>query len=406
MMEVEFKAPPALDRYQRIALMVGVGALLLCGIGAFISPAEFFRSYLLAYAFWIGIALGCLSIVMIQHLSGGAWGLVIRRVLESATRTFPLWVVLFLPLVLGMSSIWIWADHEALSNDHKLHEIVQHKAAYLNVPFFLVRAAFYFAVWLGLSYFLNRWSREQDETGEKSIQRRLQNLSGPGLILVGGTVTFASVDWLMSLDPHWFSTIFGILVLGGQALSAMAFVITVMFLLSNHKPMSDVLTPKHFHDLGKLLLAFVMLWAYFSFSQFLIIWSGNLPEETTWYLSRLSGSWKVVAGLLILLHFALPFLLLLPRSFNRNARVLSLVAWLILVVRYVDMFWLIGPSGHDSEGKHLPGLHVSWMDFVAPIGLGGVWLWFFIWQLKQRPLMPINDPGLAQAMSHGRGETH
>ena len=404
MMEVEFKAPPVLDRYQRSALTVGVAALALCAVGGFINPGEFFRSYLLAYAFWIGIALGCLSIVMIQHLSGGAWGLVIRRVLESATRTFPLWVVLFLPLIFGMSSIWIWANDEALNSDHKLREIVQHKAAYLNVPFFLTRAAFYFAVWLGLSYLLNRWSREQDETGEKSIQRRLQNLSGPGLILVGGTVTFASVDWLMSLDPHWFSTIFGILVLGGQALSAMAFVITVMFLLSNYKPMSEVLTPKHFHDLGKLLLAFVMLWAYFSFSQFLIIWSGNLPEETTWYLSRLSGSWKAVAGLLILLHFALPFLLLLPRSFNRNARVLSLVAWLILVVRYVDMFWLIGPGGHDADGKHTGGLQVSWMDFVAPIGLGGVWVWFFIWQLKQRPLMPINDPGLEQAISHGRGE--
>jgi hypothetical protein len=361
---------------------------------------------LLAYAFWIGIALGCLSIVMIQHLSGGAWGLVIRRVLESATRTFPLWVVLFLPLILGMGSIWIWANQDALARDPKLHEIVQHKATYLNVPFFLIRAALYFVIWLGLSYFLNRWSREQDETGEKSIQRRLQNLSGPGLVLVGGTVTFASVDWLMSLDPHWFSTIFGILVLGGQALSAMSFVITVMFLLSNYKPMSEVLTPKHFHDLGKLLLAFVMLWAYFAFSQFLIIWSGNLPEETTWYLSRLTGGWKAVAGLLILLHFALPFLLLLPRSFNRNARVLSMVAGLILVVRYVDMFWLIGPGGHDVNGKHTGGLHVSWMDFVAPLGLGGIWIWFFIWQLKRRPLMPINDPGLEQALNHGRGESH
>jgi hypothetical protein len=404
MMEVEFKAPPALDRYQRVSLIVGVAALALFAVGGVLRPSEFFRSYLLAYAFWIGIALGCLSIVMIHHLAGGAWGLVIRRVLESAIRTFPLWVLLFLPLILGMKSVWIWANQQALDADPKLNEVVHHKAAYLNVSFFLVRAAFYFAVWLGLSYFLNRWSREQDETGEKKIQRRLQNLSGPGLILVGGTVTFASIDWLMSLDPHWFSTIFGILVLGGQGLSAMAFVITVMFLLSNHKPMSDVLTPKHFHDLGKLLLAFVMLWAYFSFSQFLIIWSGNLPEEITWYLGRLSGSWKAIAGLLILLHFALPFLLLLPRSFNRNARLLSLVAWLILVMRYIDLFWLIGPSGRDAEGRPTAGLQVSWMDFVAPIGIGGIWLWYFIWQLKQRPLMPINDPYLEQAISHGRGE--
>jgi hypothetical protein len=184
----------------------------------------------------------------------------------------------------------------------------------------------------------------------------------------------------------------------------MAFVITVMFLLSNYKPMSDVLTPKHFHDLGKLLLAFVMLWAYFAFSQFLIIWSGNLPEEITWYLGRLSRGWKAIAGLLILLHFALPFLLLLPRSFNRNARLLSLVAWLILVMRYVDLFWLIGPSGRDAEGRPTAGRQVSWLDFIAPIALGGIWLWFFIWQLKQRPLMPINDPYLEQAISHGRGE--
>jgi hypothetical protein len=405
MMELNYKAPIALDRFQRASLVVGLVSMALLVLGGLLSPAQFFRSYLLAYTFWIGIALGCLSLVMIHHLAGGAWGLVIRRVLESATRTFPLWPVLFIPLAAGMRELWVWANHEILSADPNLSKVVQHKAAYLNVPFFLARAALYFAIWGILVYFLNRWSQQQDETGEKEITRRLQNLSGPGLVLVGGTVTFASVDWLMSLDPHWFSTIFGILVLGGQALSAMAFTITIIVLLSNYKPMSEVLTPGHFHDLGKLLLAFVMLWAYFSFSQFLIIWSANLPEEIVWYIGRLQSGWKAIAGLLILLHFALPFLLLLPRSANRNPRLLVIVAILIIVMRYVDLFWLIGPDSHSSDG-HGTGLHLSWMDFVAPLALGGIWLAFFIRQLKQRPLLPIGDPYLEQALAHGRGEDH
>jgi hypothetical protein len=394
--EIQYKAPPVLDRIERSALVVGIAALAVCAVGAYVKGDAFFRSYLLAYAFAVGIALGCLSIVLVQHLSGGAWGLMIRRVLESATRTFPVLAVMFVPVLLGLRLIYPWAQPETVAGDPML----THKAKYLNVPFFAARAVVYFAIWLLLAHFLNKWSRQQDETGDKEMKRRLQDVSGPALLLVGGTVTFAAIDWLMSLDPHWFSTIFGILVLGGQALSAMAFVIAIMFLLSNHKPMSDALTPRHFHDLGKLLLAFVMLWAYFSFSQFLITWSGNLPEEIPWYLGRLHGPWRWIAGFIILFHFVLPFLLLLPRSANRNARLLSKVALLIIVMRYVDLFWLIGPSHHAG--------HASWADYVAPIvapiGLGGVWFAFFLRQLKSRPLLPIGDPELEGALSFGRGE--
>ncbi|HEY7545788.1 MAG TPA: hypothetical protein VID27_12930, partial [Blastocatellia bacterium] len=315
MSEITSTAPPELDRFRQRALIVGAVALAVCVVGAVFDRQQFFRSYLLAFIFWIGIALGCLAILMVQHLSGGAWGLVIRRVLEGATRTFPLLLLLFIPLLFGITSLYEWARPEA----HNI-PLLQHKAPYLNVTFFIARAAFYFAVWLVVSFFLNRWSAEQDRTGEEGITRRMQNMSGPGLVLYGLTVTFASIDWVMSLEPEWFSTIFGMLFMAGQAISAMSFVIAVVVLLANTEPMSDVIAPRHLHDLGKLLLAFIMIWAYFSFSQFLIIYSGNLPEEVTWYVHRLHGPWRYIGLGLVIFHFALPFLLLLSRDLKRNGR--------------------------------------------------------------------------------------
>ncbi|HEX8091960.1 MAG TPA: hypothetical protein VF762_24130, partial [Blastocatellia bacterium] len=255
----------------------------------------------------------------------------------------------------------------------------------------------YFLVWNGVTYFLNKWSLEQDRTGVRYLTRKMQVLSGPGLLLYGFTVTFSSIDWVMSLSPDWFSTIWGILFMGGQGLSAMAFMIAVLVLLSNRKPLSDVIAPSHMHDLGKLMLAFLMLWAYFSFSQFLIIWSGNIPEEAVWYTRRLHTGWKWVGLALVLLHFALPFVLLLSRDLKRNGRTLALVAIAIVVMRYVDLIWLTGP---EFNGGHFA---VSWMDFVMPFGVGGIWLAFFLYQLKTRPLIPVQDPYLEDALNHGEG---
>jgi hypothetical protein len=371
---------PTWERLQLRVFLVGVVALALCGLGAIFNPGQFFRSYLLAYLFCTGIALGCLAIVMLQHITGGAWGLVIRRLLESATRTLPLLAIGFVPLAFGLPYLYIWARPEAVAEDPTL----QHKALYLNVPFFLVRTAGYFAIWLGLMFFLNRWSREEDRTNDPNLPRRFRLLAAPGLGLYGLTITFAAIDWVMSLEPHWYSTIYGVLFGTSQALAAFSFVIAALVLLSLRPPLAGVLTTGHFRDLGNLLLAFVMLWAYMSFSQFMLIWSGNLTEEIPYYLNRVQGGWSLVAVLLAVGQFALPFLLLLSRDVKRNVRVLASVAGLVLFMQFVHLFWLIGPATPEAP------LQVHWMDLAALLGVGGVWLAVFLWQLQRWPLLPVH----------------
>jgi hypothetical protein len=375
-----------LRRVQRAGLVVGLAALGVCGLAAVVSPQQFFRSYLVAYLFWFGLALGSMAILMIHHVAGGAWGAVIRRLLEGATRTLPLMALLFLPLVLGMHSLYEWARPDALVHD----PLLQHKRAYLNVPFFLVRAAFYFAVWLALTTFLNRWSLQQDEGDDPGATRRLELLSRGGLLAVALTMTFASVDWVMSLEPHWFSTIYGILIMGGQILNAMAFVIALAVLLVDRGPLGGVIGTEQFHDLGKLLLAFVMLWAYFAFSQLLLIWSANLPEEIPWYLSRMRGGWQVVGVAIILFHFVLPFLILLSREVKRRANALAVVALGVMAMRFVDLFWLVTPAFSPSR------ITVHWMDAATLVGVGGIWLSVFVWQLQGRRLVAIHDPSLPE----------
>ena len=391
MMET-YQAPPEISRIQQRSLIIGVVGLVLLLAGALVlqAPEQFFQSYLVGYIFWVGIALGCLAICMLQHLSGGAWGLVIRRLLEAGARTMPLMALLFLPLLLGAYKyhLYPWAVAEEVNRS----AVLKHKALYLNLPFFLARAVFYFAAWILLAHFLSKWSSEQDRSSDPLIIRRLQVLSGPGLVLYGLTVTFASIDWVMSLEPEWGSTMFGMLLMGGQAVSAMSFIIAMAVLLAKREPMSRVFAPHHFHDFGKLLLAFIMLWAYFSFSQFLIIWAGNLPEEIPWYLHRLRTGWRYVGLALVLLHFALPFVLLLSRDLKRNARTLVLVAVMVIVMRFVDLLWMIAPEFNKASFR----LH--WMDLVAPIGVGGLWLAVFTWQLKSRPLLPLRDPNLQEVL--------
>jgi len=376
-----------LDRFRRLSLLAGAAALALSALGFVLSPDQFFRSWLVAFVFWNGVALGSMAICMLHHMTGGAWGLVIRRILEAASRTFPLTALLFLPLLAGIPKLYSWAQP-----GQELHE----KALYLNVPFFAGRAVFYFAAWIVLAWLLNKWSLAQDQAGAEPWHTRLQLLSGGGLLVYGFTVTFSSVDWVMSLDPHWFSTIYGILFMGGQGVAALGFVIAVVVLVARHKPLAGIITPKHLHDLGKLLFAFIMLWAYFAYSQFLITWSANLPEEIPWYIRRMQGGWQWVAVALLGFHFVLPFLLLLSRGAKQNYRVLLAVAVLIIVMRLVDLFWLAAPDFHQS------GLQVHWLDLTVPIGAGGLWLWAFFTQLKNRPLVPVHDPMLEEALAHGR----
>ncbi len=395
-MDGAYTAPVEVGTFQKRALIVGVVFLLLLGVGAIINRPQFFHSYLVGYLFWAGIALGSLALLMLQHLTGGHWGLVIRRVLEAATRTLPLVAVLFLPIIIGAHHIYPWTHDEEMS---KTPALAQKARLYLNMPGFVGRAVLYFALWGTLAYLMNKWSWEQDRTAERRFTKRMRMLSGPGIMIFVLTVTFASVDWAMSLNPEWFSTIYGLLFVGAWALSALAFAIAMMALVGRREPLARVVRPNHFQDLGKLMLAFVMLWAYFSFSQYLIVWSGNLPEEIQWYLPRVSGGWGAIALSVVIFHFALPFMLLLSASLKRDAGKLLILAIVILIIRQVDFFWMIAPEFTHS-------FHVSWMDVVAPIGIGGIWLAMFFWQLSKRPLVPINDPQYDSLLAAAQAPAH
>jgi hypothetical protein len=375
----------------RALIAGGLGAALLVA-GLFVDPFQFYRSYLLAYVFCVGVASGSMAWLMLQYLTGGAWGVVIRRPAEAAARTLPLLAAMFAPILIGIPNLYEWSHLDKVNAD----PILKHKALYLNMPFFIGRAVLYLGGWMLISWLLNKWSAREDRDGGTAPHGKLATISAPGLVFWAFTITFMAIDWLLSLNPHWFSTIFGLLVLAGQGLSSMAFLITLMVALAAREPMKAVLTHRHLHDLGKLLLALVMVWAYFSYSQFLIIWSGNLPEEIPWYLTRLRGGWQYVAVLLVICHFALPFALLLSRDIKRNFRLLRGIAIFILAMRLVDLYWVIAPEFRKGT------FGISWMDFAAPVGLFGIWLAYFLVQLEKRPLMPVNDPHLVEALEHGR----
>jgi len=374
-----------LRRLARAGLLAGVPALVLLAVAAVFDPAQSLRSYLLAFAFWITIPLGCLAVLMINHVTGGAWGAAVRRPLESAALVLPLMGALFVPLVLGAPLLYAWAQPEAVAHD----PLLRHKAAYLNLPFFAIRALAYFAAWTLAARSLARWSLAQDRGDDPDADRRLHNLGRYGLVMMGLTMTFAAFDWMMSLEPHWYSTIYGVLFMGGCALSALAFVIPVAASLRGEPEVAPALGPPIFHDLGNLMLAFTMVWAYFHLSQFLIIWSANLPEEVPWYLTRTRGGWRLVAMSLVAFHLVLPFLVLLAREVKRRARALAAVALFVVVMRLVDVFWLVRPPFTPAAAA----VHV--LDLVALVGVGGVFLAAFVRALAARPLLPLRDPALA-----------
>jgi hypothetical protein len=378
---------PVLERLQKTGLAAGGVFLVALAAGFAADRAQFFRSYLFGWLFWVGVGVGCLGLAMLNHLTGGLWGLVPRRFHEAAARTLPAMAVLFLPVLLVASSLYTWAKPEVVAAD----ALLQKKAPYLNLPFFAGRAVLYFVVWGVLAWLVSSWSRQQDGGADPSRAARLRGLSAVGLVLLSGTTTFAAIDWGMSLAPHWFSTIYGVLFIVGWTLSALAFTIILLSRLAGEEPFARALQPVTVHDLGKLLLAFTMLWGYVNFSQFLIIWSGNISEETPFYLHRLHGGWQVVAVVLLVFHFALPFALLLSRPLKRNARALGWVAALMLLMQLVDLFWLIGPDlvGHGHEDVPL---RVHWMDLAAALGLGGLWLHLFARQARTAPVLPEGEP--------------
>ncbi len=409
------------------SLAIGVVGLALCGLGMVLRPGPFLRSYLAGYSYWLGIALGSLAIVMVHRLTGGRWGLAIGRLAEAASRTLPLLLVLFAPLVLGAAAIYPWASPDAVAKD----PVLQHKSLYLNLPAFAARTAVYFAIWLVLAFLLSRGSRREDEADDPRVASRLRQLSGPGLVLWGLTITFAAVDWVMSLEARWFSTIFAVVLGINQVLSALAFAVAVLAILAGRGkgdsphlperpttnlrsvpgfaqmgtvPFSILVSKQVCHDLGNLLLTVVMFWAYTAFAQFLLIWAGNVPEEIAWYLPRFAGGWLWVAVFLIVCQFMMPFVFLLFRRTKDDLRHLSWIAAFLLATCFVNLVWQVLPAGPAD------GSPAGWLDLgyglnvlgavAALFGVGGVWLATFLWQLGKAPLVPLRAAAMEEAPGH------
>ena len=390
--QLDLTAPPVVKTIAQRSLIVGVVFTIVAVVLAFRNPDEFYRAYLLGFMAWLGVALGSMAIIMIRHLTGGGWGVVIRRILGAAMRTLPLLAALFIPVILGIKKLYIWAQPlDQIADKHLREHLEDITKTYLTTNGFIVRAIFYLAVWNLLSFLLSHWSKQTDRPGARDNTDRFKAVSGPGLILYGFTISFAAIDWVMSLDPSWISTIFGLVILIGEVLSAMCFAVVIERILFNYKPMSEMLTPDFVHDHGKWMLAFTMVWAYFNFSQWLIIWAGNLPTEITYYIRRLNGGWGYVGLFIVIFHFAVPFAILLSRPFKRNIyKLVWLAAWMMLM-RWVDLFWIIEPNFSKT-------LNVTVADFVVPIAIGGFWLAYFFRNLGALPLLPVYDPSAMEVL--------
>ena len=369
---LEFPAPAQASGWQSRALIIGLLGAVGCVIGGFLQLNIFLRGYLIAYMFWTGLSLGCLALLMVQYLSGGLWGLVIRRFLEAGAKVLPMMAVLFLPILFLRTHLYGWMTDPVKENHW-----------YLNTPNWIARYVLYFVIWIILAKALTNWSARLDSPWK--IYPRFTGISGVGCVLYALTTSFAAVDWVMSLDPHWGSTIYGLIFLVGQGLSALCFSIIMLTVVTRSEPYASIVKPMQFHDIGKLTLAFVMLFAYFSFSQWLIIWSGNLPDEISWYLQRIRGYWGFIILAIVLFHFALPFCMLLSRSLKRAGRRLVPLALLLMFMRLVDIYWYTIPNFKDVA-------YLSIWYVIAPIGVGGLWLAYFFYNLRQRPLIPAYDP--------------
>jgi hypothetical protein len=387
-MKTDDQTTAAIGRLQRSGAAIGVVGIILTVLGALTDRHAFFQAYLFAYVVWVGLTLGCFAAMMFHYTVRGVWGLPIIRVLEAGARMLPLMALLLVPiLAFGMQDLYPWARPEAAQD----LTIVQ-KRGYLNVPFFAIRSMAYFAVWILLAQLLTRWSVEQDRTGDPALAQKRTNLSAPGLVIYVLTLTLASTDWVMSLYPHWYSTIFGLQFVVGQGLMALAFATAIVTLAAGSVPFTGIVIPKLTRDLGNMLLTFVILWGYVALSQFLLIWSANLPEEIAYYLARMRGGWWSVGLVVVFGQFFVPFLLLLSSRTKRVAGLLALVAGWILAMRVLDLYWVVVP------GYHRVGFH--WLDAAAFLGMGGLWLAVYAWQLKRYPLLPAFDPRLQETLRY------
>jgi hypothetical protein len=369
-------------KLEGISTKVGAAGVVAMAGGYFAWGDHFFQSYLYGYLLWLGLTLGCLGILILHHLVSGAWGHIIQRMVESGTRNLALMGVLFVPILLGLGKLYPWTDATVVAASH----VLQRKAGYLNTTFFVVRAAAFFAFWTLVAMYFRKQSAKQDAKADPKLTRTMKIVSGPAMVLFVVTASLASVDWMMSLEPEWYSTIYGMSFIVGAVLTALAFCIMILAQVAGNKPYSGVLTSRHAHHLGNLLFAFTILWAYMAFSQYLIIWSGNLPEDNTWYIRRTQTEWNIIAAALLVGHFFVPFFILLSRKAKKGLQRLKYIAALIFAMRLVDYFWLTAPAFDASS------IHVHPLDIVAPIAIGGVWVALFARWLKSAPILPLNDP--------------
>lgn len=376
--------------FASVALAIGIAGLALSAVGLFTDPGRFFPSYLIAFAFWLTIALGALFFTMLQHLTGAVWSVVVRRVGEALSMALPVLCALFIPLLFGMHTLFHWSHPGVAETDR----VLAWKAPYLNTGFFVARALLFFAVWIGLAFFLNRRSLAQDGDGSFAHTLALRKISAVGMFLFALSITFAAVDWLMSLTPHWYSTIFGVYVFAGGFLAFITFLVLLLLWLRSRGILAETVTRDHYHDLGRLMFAFTVFWAYIAASQYFLIWYANIPEETTWFLDRLNGNWSDVGLAIVLLHFAVPFIVLAFHASKRNVAVLGGMAALLLVMHYMDLYWVVMPTFTPD------GAHFSWLDIATLAGIGGIVLWVFLLRFTRHPLVPVRDPKLQDSIAY------
>lgn len=381
-----------LKSIQRTAIVFGGLGAVAAIMAALKDPDRFYPAYLLAFVFWLGISMGSLAFQFIHHLAAGAWSFLTRRLMEAATRLLPLMALAFIPIIVGRHTLYEWTDQTWIA-EHSHHEAWNFKLAYLTENGFIGRAVLYFAIWILLASLINSLSRRQDQTQNPLLEKYLRKISGIALLIYGISSTFASFDWLMSLEPAWFSSMFGPLFMIGQGLTTITFCIILMRLLALHSPFKEIVKPVHFHDLGNMAFAFTILWGYMSISQYLIVWCANLPEETFWFLERQKGGWQWVAMWLAVCNFFIPFFIMLFRNSKLQPRFILWVALWIISMRVADLYWVVGPTFRKSP------LPVSWVDFACFLGVGGIWVSLCIWQFRSRPLLPQGDTRFSHLFS-------
>lgn len=387
----EIKLSPKAASVERVAGVVGGLGLLLCLAGVISNPQLFFQSYLFAFLYWSGFGIGGLAVLLLNNVVGGKWGATARRFLVAQMRTLPLIGVFFIVLLFGMKYLYPWTHSDLVAANEFLH----HKTPYLNVPFFIIRSVIYFAIWLLVGMRINKWYDLQDQTGDFGLREKLRAFSAPCLLAIVLTATFAYIDWLLSADAQYYSTVYGGMILIGDVVQTLALTNLTLILASKGDRFGGRINSRILHDLGNLMFAFTIFWAYLSASQLIITWPGNLPQEISWYLDRTNGFWKVLAVVIGLSMFLIPFLALLSQNRKRDPRRLMKVAIWLLCARVIDLFWVVLPTFRNHSAGALlgtsNGFQLYWTDFAAFFGLGGIWVFMFIKQLRRSPLLPLRD---------------